>query len=83
MCVQKCPIFCVSYMALYRNCQIFTLIVVFCSPHHIDLFVSIFHMYSAIVALICSRLLAIAGLFPLGFVARFHCLVFGFWSGIG
>ena len=34
MCVQKCPIFWVSCMALYRNCRIFIRMVGLCSPSH-------------------------------------------------
>ena len=62
MCVQKWPIFCVSCIALYRNCRTLTLIVSFCSPRQIVLLVYSFCVYLAIVSRASSRLFAVVGL---------------------
>ena len=62
MCVQKLPIFWVSCIALYRNCRTFDLIVGFCRPLQIVLFVSSFPVYLAIASRVSSKLFAVAGL---------------------
>ena len=61
ICDQKCPIFWVSCIALYRNCLILILIIGFCSPHHMVLSVSRVCVYSAIAICALSRLFNVAG----------------------
>ena len=62
MCVQKWLIFCVSCIALYRNCRTLTLIDGFCRPRQIVLLVSSFCVYLAIASRMSSRLFDVAGL---------------------
>ena len=62
MCVQKCPIFWVLCMALYRNCRIFIRMVGLCSPSHRVLSVSICCVYSVTAVRVLCRFSDVDGL---------------------